>query len=152
MYYATTDERQQQDAYVTRQRQMQEQAAAGERAYRSNVEIFTKLFLCLGADAMKLAGTRHDAELAEARGLAAARWSQLLDAEAQCVRDEQKLNVRPKTRPAQPGDDLLPDRTIKERNADWDAQTKYLYAALADLKETTKAERRELERWRVDFT
>jgi hypothetical protein len=32
------------------------------------------MFLSLGPDCLKLAGSRHDAELAEAKGLAAARW------------------------------------------------------------------------------
>jgi hypothetical protein len=145
MYYATTEERQQQDAFVARQRQMQEQAAAGERASRSNVEIFTKLFLGLGADAMKLAGTRHDAELAEARGLAAARWNQLLSMEAQVIHDEQQLAARPKKRPAQPGDDLLADEVIKRQEQAFEDQTRARRDSLEQLKEQAKRERKELE-------
>lgn len=75
MYYATTAELQQRDAFVARQRQMQEQAAANERAYRSNVNRFVEMYLTLGSDVIKIAdGSRHDAELAEAKGLAASRW------------------------------------------------------------------------------
>jgi hypothetical protein len=44
-----------------------------------NVELSTKMFLSLGPDVMKIDGTRHDAELAEAKASAAHRWGQLLD-------------------------------------------------------------------------
>jgi hypothetical protein len=67
------------------------------------VALFERMFLALGADVIKIAeGTRHDAELAEARGLAAHRWNQLLSMEAQVEREEQQLVARPKQRPPQP--------------------------------------------------
>jgi hypothetical protein len=138
-----------QDAYAARQQQMQEQAAAGERAYRSNVNRFVGMFLSLGPDATKLDGNRHDAELAEAKALAAARWFRLLGAEAQVQREEAVLASRPKNRPAELTDEALPDRTIEKRTADWQEQTKHMRAAHAELKEQTRAERRELESYVV---
>jgi hypothetical protein len=135
----------QDDALAARQREMQEQAAAGERAYRSNVNRFVEMWLTLGSDVTKLLGTRHDAALAEARGLAASRWGRLHDMEAQVQRDEQVLATRPKTRPAQPGDEILPDRTIAQRDADWQVQTKDKRAALGELRKLAAAERKELE-------
>jgi hypothetical protein len=136
----------QDDALAARQREMQEQAAAGERAYRQNVNRFVEMFLSLGPDCIKIAeGTRFDEQLVEAKGLAANRWNLLLGMEQQIDREEQHLAARPPTRPAQPGDEVLPDRTISQRSADWQVQTKYLHAAHADLKEQAKAERKDLE-------
>jgi hypothetical protein len=40
---------------------------------------------------------------------------------------------------------VLPDRTIDQRNADWQVETKNRRAGLADLKEQAKRERKELE-------
>jgi hypothetical protein len=77
--------------------------------------------------------------------LASDRWHRLLDLEQQVIREEQQLAARPKTRPAQASDDTLPDRTLAKRNADWQEQTKHKHAALADLKEQAKRERKELE-------
>ena len=48
-----------------------EQAAATQR----NVELFEAMFLSLGPDCLKITGTAHDAELAEAKGRAAWRWN-----------------------------------------------------------------------------
>jgi hypothetical protein len=134
-----------QDVLVARQREMQEQAAAGERAYRSNVNRFVEMWLTLGSDVTKLDGTRHDAALAEARGLAAHRWFQLLGMEQQIIREEQQLVLRPTKRPAQPGDEVLPDRTLAQRDAGWLDETKYKHATLAGPKEQARKERRELE-------
>jgi hypothetical protein len=122
--------------------------AAGEklaRATRRNVELFTQMFLGLGADCLKITGTAHDAELAEARGLAAWRWNQLLGMEEQIGREEQQLALRPKKRPTQPGDEVLPDRTLAQRDAGWLDETKYKHVTLADLKEQAKRARAELE-------
>jgi hypothetical protein len=131
---------------MARQREMAEQAATNERAYRSNVEIFTRMWLTLGSDVIKVAdGSRHDQALAEAKSLAASRWNQLLSIEQQIVREEQLLAARPKTRPVQQGDDLLPDRTIDERNRQWLDEKKHRRGVLDGLKEQAKAERKELE-------
>jgi hypothetical protein len=105
--------------------------------------------LGLGSDVIKIAGTSHDVELAEARGLASWKWSRLLDLEGQVKRDEQNLAARPKTRPAQVADETLPDRTLKQRNAAYEQETKDLHAGFADLKEQARAERRELESYIV---
>jgi hypothetical protein len=67
------------------------------------------------------------------------------------VRDEQALVGRPKKRPTQSGDDLLPDRTLEQRIAACEEETKGLRESLAALKEIAKTERRELETFRVDF-
>lgn len=93
----------------------------------------------------KLDGTRHDAELMEAKALAAHRWHRLLDLEQQVVREEQKLAGRPRTRPNEPGDDLVPNRTLAERDRAWEEQTKDRRDSLGALKEQAKAERKELE-------
>ena len=90
--------------------------AEAARAREQNVTIFTRMFLSLGPDVLKLDGTRHDAEMMEARGHAASRWARLLDLEAQVQRDEAALASRPKKRPTQPGGDTLPQRTLAERD------------------------------------
>ena len=97
------------DMLARHQQEMAEQAAAGERARRANVNRFVELWLTLGADVLKLDGTRHDAERAEARGLAMSRWNQLINIEQQVIREEQALVARPRKRPPAPGDDLVPD-------------------------------------------
>lgn len=69
------------------------------RAREQNVGIFTRMFLSLGPDVLKLDGTRHDAEMMEARGHAASRWARLLDLEAQLQRDDAVLAGRRSARP-----------------------------------------------------
>lgn len=64
-------------------REAAEQAAAYERARQQNIRVFTEMYLGFGADVVKIAGTGHDAELAEATSLAAYRWNQLLGMESQ---------------------------------------------------------------------
>lgn len=134
------------DLLAKHQQELAEQQRAGERAYRSNVSRFVEMFLSLGADCIKIAeGTRFDGQLTEAKGLAASRWSQLLGLEQQVIRKEGILAARPKTRPAQPGDEVLPDRTLEQRNAAWLDETKHRRSAFADLKEQAKKERKKLE-------
>jgi hypothetical protein len=140
------------DGYEQRQREMQEAAADAERGRKQNVEVLTRLWLCLGPDVMKFVGTAHDAELAEARGLASSRWFRLLDLEQQVIRDEAALTSRPKTRPAELGDSQLPDRTLRQFGAAYQDETKSRIAQLADLREQAKNERRSLESLRIDFT
>jgi hypothetical protein len=147
MYFpSTTETVQRQDAFAAQQRQMEEQTRAAEEAYRKNVSRFVEMYLTLGPDVTKLAtSTRFDGALREACGIAANKWSQLLDMEEQVVREEAALASRPKTRPTQPGDETLPDRTIDQRNADWQEQTKHKRDALTGLKEQAERERKELE-------
>lgn len=102
------------DTLARHQQEMAEQAAASERARVQNVNRFVEMWLSLGVDCIRAAGSSHQPELAEALGLATNRWSRLLDAEAQVQREEQRLASRPKKRPAQPTDDTLPDRTIEK--------------------------------------
>ncbi len=124
----------------------QEAAVRNEEAHKANVKLFAEMFLSLGADCIKVAGSsRHDAELAEARGLAAYRWEQLLGMEQQIQREATALESRPKKRPAQSGDELVPDRTIAEWEEAFEHQTKHAHVALAALREQAKRERRELE-------
>jgi hypothetical protein len=125
--------------------EMAEDASQDERARIANVQRFVAMFLSLGSDVVKIAGTAHDSELAEAKGLAAGRWYRQLDLEQQVLRDEEQLAARPKTRPAQKGDDMLPDRTIAQRDAAYLDETNHRKAALAELKEQAKRERKELE-------
>jgi hypothetical protein len=147
MYFpSTTETVQQQDAVAMRQRQMQEQARADEEAYKKNVLRFCEMYLTLGPDVTKLAtSTRFDGALREACGIAANKWSQLLEKEEQVIREEAALASRPKNRPAQQGDDLLPDRTLDARNAAWDDETRHRRESLAALKEQAERERKELE-------
>jgi hypothetical protein len=134
------------DLFARQQQQMQEQAAANERAYRDNVSRLTEMFLSFGLSVIQVAeSSRHDAALAEARGLAGHRWNQVLSMEQQIVREEQQLAARPKKRPSEVGDDLLPDRTIAERERAWEEQTKHMHAAHAELRKLAETERRELE-------
>jgi hypothetical protein len=103
-------------------------------------------WLSLGADILKVAGSNlHNAELAEAQGLAAARWNGLVGMESQIQREEAALAIRPKNRPAQPRDDALPDRALKQRDAEWQDKTKYLRDSLAALRAEAASERRLLE-------
>jgi len=134
-----------QDAYEARHRELAEQAAAGERARVANVQRFTQMWLTLGQDCIRAAGSGHRAEIDEALGLATNRWGRLLDAEAQAQREEAALASRPKTRPPERTDEQLPDRTIAQRDAAWQDETKHKRVALADLKEQAKRERKELE-------
>jgi hypothetical protein len=133
------------DLFERHQQELAEQQRAGERAYRQNVELFVRMWLTLGSDVTRLDGTRHDAALTEAKGLAMSRWNQLLSMEQQVAREEQVLAARPKTRPTQQGDEVLPDRTISQRAEAWLDETKHRRAALAELKEQAKRERKELE-------
>lgn len=123
------------------------QAAGDEqaRASRENVRVFAEMFLTLGGDCTKIVGTAHDAELAEAKGLAGARWEQLLNLEAQIQRDEAVLASRPKKRPSSSTDDTLPSRLLEKQDREWEEKTKYLHAALADLRKLAASERKELE-------
>jgi hypothetical protein len=124
---------------------MAEQAAAAESARKANVETFTKMWLGLGADVLRLAGTMHDGEIAQAKGIAAARWSVLIGMEQQIEREEATLASRPKKRPASATDDTLPDRLLEKQEREWQEKTKYLHAALADLRKSAATERKELE-------
>ena len=124
----------------------QEAAVRNEEARKANVELLTKMFLSLGADCIKVASSsRHDAELAEARGLAAHRWEQLLGMEQQIQRDAAALAARPRKRPSERTDETLPDRTLEQRNRDWEQQTEHKATALALLREQARRERHELE-------
>jgi hypothetical protein len=133
------------DTLARRQQEIAEQAAAGERARVANVNRFVEMYLTLGPDATKLDGSGHDAELAEAKAIAAARWFNLFGAEAQIQREEAALASRPKKRPIQPGDDLLPDRTLEQQGRAWEDETKHRRDSLATLKDQAKTERKQLE-------
>jgi hypothetical protein len=69
----------------------------------------------------------------------------LVGMEGQIQREEATLAIRPSRRPTQPGDDVLPDRTLKQRDAEWQDKTKYLRDSLAALKAEAATERRLLE-------
>lgn len=75
------------DIFGRDRQEMAKRAARNEAARKQNIELITKMFLSLGADCIKVTGSRHDAELAEARGLATHRWSQLLGMEQKVQRD-----------------------------------------------------------------
>jgi hypothetical protein len=133
------------DALAARQREMEEQVRAAEEGRRKNVALFERMWLTLGADCIRAAGSQHQVEVAEALGIATSRWSRLLDMEQQVIREEALLANRPKNRPTELTDDTLPDRTLEKRNADWQEQTKHMRAAHAELRKLAEEERRELE-------
>jgi hypothetical protein len=130
---------------------MREQAANAERIRKENIEVFTRMFISLGPDAIRVAGQSYDAQLAKARGLASLRWSRLLDMEAQAQREEAALASRPKQRPSQPSDDTVPDRTLAKWNAAWEGETQSARDGLKLLKQEAARERKELESYRADF-
>jgi hypothetical protein len=134
-----------QDLFERDRQQMQEQVRAAEEGRRKNVALFERMWLTLGADCITAAGSSHQAELAEALGIATSRWSRLLDMEGQVQREEQQIAARPKKRPSEVGDDLVPDRTLAERGRAWEEQTKHLRAAHAELRKLAETERKELE-------
>lgn len=138
-------------AVELQRQQMQEAAANAERIRKENIEVFTKLFLSLGPDVIRVAGSSYDPQLAEARGLASHRWGRLLDLEAQIQRDAAAVGARPKKRPAGPGDWKLPESAIERMEKEYKDQTEGMRRELATLKEQAKNERRELESWRVDY-
>jgi hypothetical protein len=133
------------DILERKRQEAAEQAARNEQAHKANVQLFEGLFLGLGSDCMKLDGTRHDAELMEARGRASARWHQLLQMEQQVERDTAALGARPKKRPGQRDDELLPDRTLEARNRAWEEETKSRHLGLAELRKLASTERSELQ-------
>jgi hypothetical protein len=130
-----------QDALAARQREMEEQARAAEEGRRKNVALFERMWLTLGPDCIRAAGSQHQVEVAEALGIATSRWSRLLDQAHQVIREEAALASRPVERT----DEALPDRTLEKRNADWQEQTKHMRAAHAELRKLAEKERRELE-------
>jgi hypothetical protein len=134
-----------QDALAARQREMEEQTKAAEEGRRKNVALFERMWLTLGADCIRAAGSQHQVELAEALGIATSRWSRLLDMEQQVIREETALASRPKNRPAERTDETLPDRTLEKRNADWQEQTKHMRAAHEELRKLAETERKELD-------
>jgi hypothetical protein len=138
-------------AYELHAQQMAEAAANAERGRKQNVELFTKMWLTLGPDVMRLDGAADDPELAEAKGLAAHRWNVLLNQEEQIVREEQALAVRPTRRPSDVNDWKLPKEAIERLEKAYNDETEGAREQLKLLKELAKNERRELESWRVDF-
>ena len=112
---------------------------------RRNVEVFTTMFLSLRAGCIEIAGSAHDKELAEAKGLAAYRWDQLLAFEAQIPRDEATLAVLELGRGADAGDQWAPEKLIAHKDAAHRERIESERAAIRELKAQTKAERKELE-------
>jgi hypothetical protein len=87
------------DPAVRFQREHAERQRLFDQTRRKNVETFERMWLSLGADVITAASSQHQAEVAEALGLVAGRWSRLLDAEAQIQRESANLASRPKKRP-----------------------------------------------------
>ena len=118
--------------------------AEAARARGQNVGIFTRMFMSLGPDVLKLDGTRHDAEMMEASGHAASRWARLLDLEAQLQRDDAVLASRPKKGPAAPATTFYPTARSKRDRA-WEQETQVRREGLTALRDQAKVERKELE-------
>jgi hypothetical protein len=133
------------DLFERKRQEAAEAAVRNEQVRKANIETFTRMWLSLGVDCIRAANSSHRAELDEALGLATHKWSTLLDMESQIQRDANALAARPKKRPAAPGDDLLPERTLAERDRAVEEQTKGLHVALAELRKLAERERAELE-------
>lgn len=69
----------------------------------------------------------------------------MIGMESQVERDAAALAARPRKRPSERADETLPDRTLEQRNADWEQQTKDRHIALAKLRRLASAEREELK-------
>ena len=116
-----------------------------EQARQRNVTTFVSMFLTLGSDCTRIAGTVHDAELAEAKGIAASRWEQLLGMEAQIPREEANLAVLERGRVADAGDEFAPRELIAHKDAQHRDRVESRRAGLKQLKEEAKRVRKELE-------
>jgi hypothetical protein len=82
------------DLFARHQQELAEQAAQGERARVANVQRFVQMWLTLGQDCIRAAGSQHRPEIDEALGLATHRWGRLLDMKQQVIREEQQLVAR----------------------------------------------------------
>jgi hypothetical protein len=120
-----------------------------EQAHQRNVTTFVAMFLSLGPDCTKIAGTAHDAELAEAKGIAASRWSQLLDLEQQIPREEANLAVLERGRVPDPTDEYAPKELLAKKDADHRSRVESRRAGLKQLKEEAKRGRKEPESYQV---
>jgi S-methylmethionine-dependent homocysteine/selenocysteine methylase len=121
------------------------QQQADEQARRRNVTTFTAMFLSLGADCIKIAGTAHDAELAEAKGIAASRWEQLLNLEAQIPREEANLAVLERGRVADSTDEFAGPELRAKKDRDHRDRVEARRAGIKGLREEAKRVRAELE-------
>lgn len=116
-----------------------------ERARKNNVETFTRMWLSLGADVIKAAGSSHQEEIAEALGIAASRWSQLLELEAQIPREEANLAAMERGRQADPSDEWAPKELLDRKDTAQRDRIANDRAAIKTLKEGAKRGRREHE-------
>ena len=123
----------------------QKQQEEFEQAHQRNVTTFTRMFLSLGADCTKIAGTAHDAELAEAKGIAASRWEQLLGMEAQIPREEANLAMLERGRVTDPSDEFAGPELRAKKDADHRDRVESRRGGLRQLKEEAKRVRKELE-------
>lgn len=110
-----------------------------------NVQRFTQMWLSLGVDVIRAAGSSHRAEIGEALGLTVRRWEQLLNIEAQIPREETRLAVRERGRVPDPTDEYAPKELLAKKDSDHRQRVEGERAALKQLKEQAKAERKELE-------
>lgn len=130
---------------TTRWEEAAKQQEEFEQARQRNVTTFTRMFLSLGADCTKIAGTAHDRELAEAKGIAASRWEQLLGMEAQIPREEATLAVLERGRVPDPADEFAGPELRAKKDADHRDRVESRRAGVKQLKEEAKRVRKELE-------
>lgn len=107
----------------------------------TNLETFEALFLSLGPDVVKLDGSRHDAELMQAKATAAGRWMRLQQLEAQVEREAVALAARPKERGCAPGDEFIADSLVERQAEAWKVQTDEMASSLEYIREEAKRER-----------
>lgn len=142
-----TDWRQQAEE---QQRQAEQAAARQAEVRQRRLERLEQMFLTLGSDVLQLGdGTLAGAEFMDARSTAAGKWSRLLNLERQIERETASLAARPKTRPAEPSDQMLATEVVKRMEAAFAAEADAHRAGLEELKEQAKRERAELTRYVV---
>jgi hypothetical protein len=137
------------DLFARHQQELAEQAAAGERARVANIRRFVEMLLSLGQDCITAARSGHQAELTEALGLAAARWEQLLNLEAQIPREGAQLAALERGRVPDPADEFAPTELLAKKDAAHRNRVESRRESIKRLKEQAKAERKELESYIV---
>ena len=112
---------------------------------RNNVQTFTRMWLSLGADVLRAANNTHADEINEALGIAAGRWSQLLDMEAQVPREEARLATMERGRAPDPADEFSPKELLDKKDKAHRERVEGTRSSLKQLKEEARRVRRELE-------
>jgi hypothetical protein len=114
-----------------------------------NVTRFVEMWLSLGRDVLAAGGNQHSAEIAEALGLAAAKWAQLLDLEAQLPREQARLAALERGRVPDAEDAYASGEVLAKKDAAHREQVEGLRASIKEMTQQAKAERKALEAYIV---